>query len=412
MNEPLKHGSLLQAGRYQIESVLGIGGFGITYLAFQPALMRHIAIKEFFLNGYCNRVNNSNAVQLGNGTQESFLFARECLTKFLREAVNLGKLNHPRIVHVMEVFEENGTAYYAMDYITGGSLEDKIKREGRIYEIQAIKYFRQLADAVSYLHSLQMNHLDIKPANILLDSNNNVVLVDFGLSKHFGETSSNLTRTANTASYSEGYSPIEQHLGSITQFSPTADIYSMGATLFRMITGKMPPSAQYMNEHNGVLPDPGVFISSGTLDAITSAMKVQPCQRPACVQDLLEIIEGSKRHTCDKSPSTLNANSESYRPPLPNTGSEKIKRIYEAKKAAEKKIRNKSEIMPRVWTFILHLIEGIFIFIIILLVLSILAYYIFPYLASQNENIEYEVVQKNVVDYVMKLWNVAVGYFR
>ena len=248
----LQQGSTLQGGRYKIERVLGQGGFGITYLAVQSGLERKVAIKEFFMKDLCNRDGCTSHVTLGvegnRGTVERF---RE---KFLKEARFIGRLNHPHIIHVHEIFEENGTAYYVMDYAEGGSLADLVKREGHLSEPEAIRYILQVAEALAYIHGENMNHLDVKPANILLNDCNEAVLIDFGLSKQYDALTGGQTSTTPVG-ISEGYAPMEQYKqGGVSEFSPETDIYALGATFFMLLTGKTPPGASDIFE-NGVPVD-------------------------------------------------------------------------------------------------------------------------------------------------------------
>ena len=124
----LQPNTTLQGGKYKIIRTLGQGGFGITYLAEQVMLDRKVAIKEFFMKEYCDRDESTSRVTMGSeGSRDSVNRYRE---KFLKEARNIAKLNHPNIVKIIDVFEENDTAYYVMEYVEGGSLAEKIRREG------------------------------------------------------------------------------------------------------------------------------------------------------------------------------------------------------------------------------------------------------------------------------------------
>ena len=128
----LQPNSILQGGKYKIEKILGQGGFGITYLAEQTMLGRQVAIKEFFMKELCERNESTNHVTSGTeGSREAVGRYRE---KFLKEARNIARLNHPNIIRIIDVFEENGTAYYVMEYAVNGSLADKVKRDGYLTE--------------------------------------------------------------------------------------------------------------------------------------------------------------------------------------------------------------------------------------------------------------------------------------
>ena len=149
-NMHLKSGTLLQGGKYRIEKVLGQGGFGITYRAYDMSMDADVAIKEFFMKDFCNRSVDDSSVSVPSlGSVEMVDRYR---SKFLLEARRLFKLNHRNIVRVFNVFEENGTAYYVMEYLSGGSLKDRIP-QGGLPEPDALNYIHQVCDALSYIHS-------------------------------------------------------------------------------------------------------------------------------------------------------------------------------------------------------------------------------------------------------------------
>lgn len=241
MSTTLNSGSLLQSGRYRIERVLGQGGFGITYLATHTGFDQKVALKEFYMKELCVRNEETSFVTLGTG--ESSATVERFRGKFLKEARNLFRLNHKHIVRVLDIFEENGTAYFAMEYAEGGSLSQKVKAEGALPEAVATRYILQVAEALAYLHERKMNHLDVKPANIMLSASDDAVLIDFGLAKQYDATGGQTSTTP--AGISEGYAPMEQYkLGGVAEFTPETDIYALGATFFKLLTGVTPPSAQ------------------------------------------------------------------------------------------------------------------------------------------------------------------------
>ena len=226
-------GKELQNGKYRIIDVLGQGGFGITYLAQQVSLGRKVAIKEFFMKEHCNRDETSSFVSVPSmGSRDLVEHFKQ---KFLKEARTIASFTSSSIVNVFDVFEENGTAYYVMEYLEGDSLKAIVDREGAIPEETAVKYIRQIGSALSEIHSKKLVHLDIKPANIMLNFKGEAVLIDFGISKHYDETGSQTS--SGLVGLSEGYAPMEQYKkGGLTSFSPATDIYSLGATLFKMTT--------------------------------------------------------------------------------------------------------------------------------------------------------------------------------
>ena len=238
--QQLSDGTLLQGGKYKIERVLGQGGFGITYLATQVLLGRKVCIKEFFFKQFCERDEGSSRVTLG--TKSNRELVDKFMQKFVKEARTISQLNHNNIIRIYDIFEENGTAYYVMEYHSGGSLGDLVKDGVPLPEVDAVRYVTQIADAVGYIHEQRINHLDIKPGNILLDRKGCGVLIDFGLSKQYDESGDQTSSTP--VGISHGYAPMEQYKQKgVATFSPQSDIYSLGATLFKLVTGVTPPQA-------------------------------------------------------------------------------------------------------------------------------------------------------------------------
>ena len=227
----------LQNNRYKIQAILGQGGYGITYLAEQTTLGRQVAIKEFFMKDYCGRAAGSPEVTLGtDGSREMLLRYRE---KFKKEAATLARLNHPNIVRVIDMFEENNTYYYVMEYADGPSLSQIIKARVKLPTDEAFAMIRQVADAVSYLHQKGLCHYDIKPANILTNSMGKAILADFGLAKQYDEQGEETSTTP--VGKSKGYAPPEQYkAGGVSTFSPETDIYALAATLYKLLTGITP----------------------------------------------------------------------------------------------------------------------------------------------------------------------------
>ena len=292
--QQLKTGSLLKRCKYKIERVLGQGGFGITYLALQTGLDRKVAIKEFFMKDLCNRDEITSYVSVGSNG--SFEMVERFKAKFLKEAHRMQNLKHPNIVGVLDVFEENGTAYYVMEYAEGGSLADMLKRSGSLSENVAVNYILQIARALQYIHNLELNHLDIKPANIVLTAQNKPMLIDFGLSKHYDPNTGSQTSTTPMG-ISEGYAPMEQYKQTgVEKFSPETDIYSLGATLYKLLTGITPPSAPDLIDNGGFtiksLKEQG--ISSKVASVISKAMKIRKTDRTKNVQDFIAGLDGLK----------------------------------------------------------------------------------------------------------------------
>ena len=282
----LQQGFLLNGGNYRIESVLGQGGFGITYKAVQVALNRTVAIKEFYVDDYCERdVSGFVSVPSTGGKKR----VDEYLKKFIKEAKHIALLEHKHIVPLIDIFEENGTAYYVMKYYGNGSLFDKINRCGPLPEETSLRYIRQLSSALKYVHSRKIMHLDIKPGNIMLDDDDNAILIDFGLSKHYDGSGHQTTRSVPGTS--KGYAPLEQYKdGGVGYFSPSTDIYSLAATLYKILTGITPPEASDLM--NFGLPEFSVDVSPDIRNAIKVAMSPMQEGRPQSVDEFLSMLEG------------------------------------------------------------------------------------------------------------------------
>ena len=284
----LKTGTLLKHGEYRIEKVLAAGGFGITYLALQVALGRKVAVKEFFMKDHCNRDSGNSYVSVPSvGSKELVERFRE---KFLKEARLIASFDHSNIIRIHDVFEENGTAYYVMEYLEGESLNALVSRCGAIDEQAALRYTRQVAEALAEVHAGNLLHLDVKPANIMLNKKGEAVLIDFGISKHYDESGSQTSSAV--VGISEGYAPLEQYeAGALGRFTPATDIYSLGATLYFLVTGQRPPKAgDVMNDGLPVLPSD---ISSAVSAAIEAAMQPRRKDRPQSIAEFLTMLTGN-----------------------------------------------------------------------------------------------------------------------
>lgn len=282
----LPSGSILQGGRYQIERELGHGGFGFTYLATQKGLNRKVAIKEFFMRDYCERDANTSQVSLGtSGSREMIERFRR---KFIKEAQNIAMLNHANIIRIYDVFEEHGTAYYVMEYLDRGSLRDLVEKHGKLSEQEALFYIKQIASALAYIHERRMNHLDVKPSNVLIDESNNAVLIDFGLAKQYDQEGQQTSTTP--VGISHGYAPLEQYQrGGVSVFSPASDIYSLGATLYFLLMGETPPDANMVNDEG--VPSLPETLSANVVEAIEKAMHPRRKFRLQSVADFLKILD-------------------------------------------------------------------------------------------------------------------------
>ncbi len=288
----LRINATLRGGTYRIDRVLGQGGFGITYLATDLSLDKPVAIKEFFPKDFCDRDATTSHVTLGT-TNTSELVSK-LKAKFLKEAKNIAKFNHPNIIKIYAAFEENNTAYYVMEYIEGVSLSEMVKRKGRLAADVALNYISQIGSALDYVHSFRINHLDVKPANIMVrNSDNCPILIDFGLSKQYDSTGHQTT--SNLVGFSHGFAPGEQYReGGVREFSPTTDEYSLAATLYYILSGVVPPEATKLIEEDLIFPD---SIPTDYITPISKAMSSARKDRYPTVRDFVSALSANTEDT-------------------------------------------------------------------------------------------------------------------
>lgn len=233
----LRVGTILH-GTYRVDGYLASGGFGNTYVATNIQFGERYAIKEFFLKGVTERDENTTTISVSN--QENAATFEAQRDKFKKEAVRLRKLSSPHIVCVHDLFEENGTAYYVMDFVDGENLRYYLKKVGHpLDEATVWQVFDQVLNALEVVHSHGLFHLDLKPANLMMDQQGGVKLIDFGASKQMKAGSGATTSTA--VSYTNGYAPREQMEQALDKFGPWTDFYALGATLYFLLTDQKPP---------------------------------------------------------------------------------------------------------------------------------------------------------------------------
>lgn len=280
----LPPGTLLQNGKYRIIRFISAGGFGCTYEAIHTLFDERVAIKELFVGDFCNRDALTGHVTVATLSKQPLV--AKLHRKFIDEAKAQRHLNHAGIVRVTDVFEENSTAYYVMDYIDGRSLHEF---PGRMPEAAAVAYIRQVAAAMAYVHSTGRLHLDIKPGNIMIDQHGRAILIDFGTSKQYDEA--NGQNTSTLLGLTPGFASPEQMSGQIKAFTPAADIYSLGATLYRLLSGVTPPDVALRFSGTSVQPLPAT-ISAATRRAVESAMQLDIRLRPASMNAFIAMLDG------------------------------------------------------------------------------------------------------------------------
>ena len=292
--QQLTQGTLLHGGTYKIEKVLGQGSFGITYLAEHTKLAKKVAIKEFFMKELNSRGEDGSITGMSDGS-----LSQNYCQKFQKEAINLSRLDHPNIVRVTDSFSENGTFYYVMDYIEGQNLNDYVKSHYVDAE-DAVSIIKSVADALIYMHEEKhMLHLDLKPSNVMRRNDGHVFLIDFGLSKHYGNDGQPETSTTiglGTA----GYAPIEQANRAKTgEFRPTIDVYALGATLYKLLTRETPPDASVLVSDEELLTNKlrEKKVSDNLIKVVTEAMCPNVKKRIQSVREFVDVLTGSVAHT-------------------------------------------------------------------------------------------------------------------
>jgi len=261
-NSLLKVGTLLNHDKYRIERYLASGGFGNTYEGVNVTLGKKCAIKEFFLKGIAIREDQTSKVHVAiTDNKRAFNSQKE---KFTKEAHRLSCLDNNHIVKVFDLFEENGTVYYVMDYIEGESLRDVQKRTGIPFsEQEVLSILSQMLDALNTIHQHGLLHMDIKPANIMIDQSGKCTLIDFGASKQ--SAASDGATTSSTLAYTPGYAPVEQIGGSSDRWGPWTDFYALGATLYNLLTNENPGNLDIEEDGEAAFKFPPAVSSSTRL---------------------------------------------------------------------------------------------------------------------------------------------------
>ncbi|BAZ29837.1 serine/threonine kinase [Cylindrospermum sp. NIES-4074] len=262
----------LKNGRFIIQKILPGGGFGATYIAKEQPTNKLVVIKT-----------------LNQAQQEKPDF-QDRQEKFVNEAMRLARCNHPHIVKVFEVIQEDGLWGMVMEYIEGEDLAVYIEEHGLFSEVEALRYIDQVGQALEYVHAQGFLHRDVKPNNIILRrGTKEAVLIDFGLAREF-----NLgQKRSMTGMITEGYAPIEQY-DRQGNFGYYTDVYALAATLYSLLTARVPIPADYRAEADIPLPSPKAKYNPQISDKVNSAilkgMELEPQKRPQTVLEFRELL--------------------------------------------------------------------------------------------------------------------------
>ncbi len=291
--DELKPGTKLMHGQYTIDRFLNAGGFGITYLA-KDSLDRKVVIKECFPGAFCRR--SRYVVQARSRAHQNEL--KSIVRLFVQEARSLAKLDHPNIVGVHQVFEDNETAYMALDFVEGRDLLDTIEDPNHgLTPPQIKKILKEVLGAVGFIHDQGILHRDISPDNILINEQLHPVLIDFGAAREEATKQSRVLSALRVVK--DGYSPQEFYIAGSEQ-SPSSDLYALAASFHHLIAGDVPPNSQArLAAIASGEPDPYVPLignyddyEDDVLAAIDKALAVLPKDRLQSAQDWINMMDG------------------------------------------------------------------------------------------------------------------------
>ena len=295
-NQQLKEPQYLSAGtvlqnRYEIGAVVGAGGFGITYAAWDRVLEQRVAIKEYMPGEFSTRAPGETRVSVyGGEKEEQYKNGRD---KFYEESQRLAKFQDvPGIVQIYNSFEENETAYLVMEFLEGETLGERLKRDKRIPEQEAVGIILPVLQALTEVHRVGILHRDIAPNNIFLTKDGGVKLLDFGASRSVTGTHSK----SLTVLYKEGYTPEEQYRSRGDQGTWT-DVYEVAATLYKMLTGTVPPGALERRRKDTLkLPSKmGIKVTKQTEQALLNALNVDVRYRTKTADAFMQELMGTEK---------------------------------------------------------------------------------------------------------------------
>lgn len=279
--QTLPIGSII--GHYRVVRPLSSGGFGNTYEVEHVSLPLHRCIKEFFMRGINQRVGETVTVSV----EDNRAVFEQMRTKFLKEAQRMAQFHNAHVVPVTDFFEQNGTVYYVMELIEGQSLSAMMKAQGRPFtEAEVREMLPQVLDALRGVHDKGIYHLDLKPANIMCDGDGHLWLIDFGASKQLTLSESQTLSTSTGLCYTPGYAPSELVQGATKYMGPWTDFYSLGATLYNLLTRQSPPEIADIEEEGAKAFDFPADVSDAMRQLVQWLMQPRRGERPQSVADI------------------------------------------------------------------------------------------------------------------------------
>ena len=309
-----------QLGEYRIERVLGSGGFGITYYAWERHLDMPVAIKEYLPNEFALRTDATTVRPKSTSDADDYQWGLE---RFLDEARTLARFRHPHINEVHRFFEDNGTAYMVLEYIEGETLSELLRRESSLEQARLCRLLEELLSGLEEVHGAGFVHRDVKPGNIMLRTDGTAVLLDFGAARQaVGQRSKSITSILTP-----GYAPIEQYAQKMDDVGPWSDLYALGMVAYRCISGlkdgELPDavSRARLQRKGGEDKDltPAAVAGKGRydqplLEAIDWAIKVEEGERPQDVASLRRALSGSRKQASVSKAAAGRPDSEMNRP--------------------------------------------------------------------------------------------------
>ncbi len=299
----LKIGTILKH-TYRIDRYIASGGFGNTYLAFHLGLSENVVVKEFFMKGVSERDANQTTVSVSNSENES-LFSKQ-KKKFKTEAKRLWSIKNDHIVRVHDCFDENNTSYYVMDFIDGDSLSTIMDKNGTLSESLVCKIAYQILDALKTIHSKNIYHMDIKPGNVMMDKNEHCLLIDFGSSK---QMDMDAVYSMSAMTFTNRYAPSELKNGEIDMLGPWTDLYSLGATIYNLLTGNKPPMRDVIDTKNDDAFQYPNTVSVGMRTLVRKLMQPIYTNRPKSAQEVVDMLDNMSDNSAFNPDSDKNKSS-------------------------------------------------------------------------------------------------------